>query len=137
MKRLFSHLTDLLLRGDLALARATVAFASLLWAAILLFGGPQFDRPSYVYLAQIASQQTWGAMFGIVGLVQMIRVIFKTPVTSGVYACFAAALIAWLWCAVAAALALSIQPPPGMVAGNVAVAALSALIFIRTVARRE
>lgn len=107
-----------------------------MWAFILLVLGPQFDRPSYVHLSAVAPQWVWGAMFLFVGLIQLWRVWRSVPITSGLIACVVSGIIAWMWSAISVALALSLNPPPGMVAGNAAIAVIAGLIFIRTVARR-
>lgn len=128
---------DAFMGVDLAGARVTVAIGSLVWAVVLLFMGPQFDRPAYRYLAPLAPQWAWGAAFGVVGVLQFFRSLRKVPITQGYYTCVVSGLIAWLWCHVAASLWLALTPPPAIVAGNVALAIMSGVVFIRTVARRE
>jgi hypothetical protein len=122
--------------ADLTLSRLTVALGSLAWSGILLFGGEQFERPSYVYLREVAPQWVWGAAFGVCGFLQIWRVARGVPVTSGIHACVVAGVIAWMWSAISVALALSLNPPPAMVSGNIAIAIIAGVIFIRTVARR-
>lgn len=127
---------DAFLRSDLRLSRLTVAIGSLTWASILLLGANQFDRPSYVHLSSVAPQWAYGAIFGICGLAQLFRALKSVPITSGPLACIVAGVIAWLWLSVCIGLGMSLDPPPGMLAGNIAICLLSGLIFFRTVSKR-
>lgn len=137
MKTIPKQLHTIFATADLDLGRAILAIGSLVWAFILLFFGFQFDRPSYsVYMAVIAPQWVWGLMFLLCGVLQVVRVGLNIPLTSGWYACLVATLHAWLWCFVSTVLWLSLNPPPAMVAGNVALALLSIVILIRAVSKR-
>lgn len=132
MKQAFS----LLMESDLALARLAVSVGSLMWAAILLFGGNQFDRPAYAHMADLAPQNVWGSAFGLCGVLQFVRVVSGVSINvGGLYSKLVAGLIAWLWCFVTAAILLAESPPHGLLAGTAALAALSGLVFIRVLTK--
>jgi hypothetical protein len=131
----FKPIVDALWQADLRLVRVAIVVASLLWAAVLLGGGYQFNRPAYLHLLQLAPQQAWGGAFLIVGALQTTRALLGLPTSSGIYACVAATASAFLWCCVTFALGLSQVPTPAVNSGNIVVTALSILILIRTIAR--
>jgi hypothetical protein len=135
-ERIGRHLRDTFWRSDLRLVRIATATGSLIWGATLLFGGYQFNRPAFFWLAELASQQTWGAAFLFVGLLQWIRAFLGVPTTAGLYACLAAALTFFLWTYVAIGIAFALSPLHAMDCGNIVIAALSALVFARAVARQ-
>ena len=131
-----NRLRDILL-GNLDLARLAVAIGSLWWAFVLLAQGPQFDRPSYYWLAQVADQWVWGVAFGACGIYQLARTLGGVKVNSGRVACVTAAVIMLLWASVTVGSALALWPWPGFMSGNVAITALQFLIFVRAATHRD
>jgi hypothetical protein len=119
--------------SELKAARLTVGAGSIVWAYILLFEGPQWHRPAYVYLRELAPQDAWGVAFGFCGVLQFTRAALDVSEARGGWMAVAiATVIAWLWTFVAAALWVSLDPPPAIVAGNVALALASCVILLRT-----
>lgn len=133
------HLADTFWHGDLRMARAAVALASLSWAYDLLRWdqSAQFARPAYLYLRELMPEDAWGVCFLIVGAIQFWRALTGVPVSSGVGAFIAGAFSCALWCYVALALRVSITPPPAINAGNIVIALLSCVILVRAIARRD
>jgi hypothetical protein len=128
-------LTAPLWDSDLRLVRIAIGLGSLTWACVLLFDGPQFDRPAYYWLARLAGQRFWGAAFLIVGTLQAARAFFNVPISHGIYACVAAAAICFLWSCVTFSLALALDPTPAINSGNIVLTLLSMLVLIRAIAR--
>jgi hypothetical protein len=134
--RLARHLLDTFWHGDLRMARAAVAIGSLCWAFDLL-RWDHFHRPAYIYLRELMPEDAWGLSFLAVGTIQLFRAITGVPVSSGTSACIAGGMSCALWCYVAAALHLSLTPPPAINAGNIVIALLSCVILVRAIARRD
>lgn len=137
MKTLARRAAEILWTSDLTIPRLTVALASMTWGLILLTMGPQFERPSYVHMRDLAPQWTWGAAFAVCGIYQFARAFIGVPITRGTFAAVVAGVIAFLWLFVCVMVAGSLDPPPGLLAGNVGITSLACLILVRSVVQRD
>jgi len=57
--------------------RVVVAIGSLLWGIMLLMPGNTFDRPMFSVLHGTASENLWGMMFLLHGVVASISIVFS------------------------------------------------------------
>lgn len=66
-------------RSDLLTTRFTLAIAALVWATLLLWPGQLFTpaRQTYHFMSEIASEEVWGALFALQGVVMIYSLIFN------------------------------------------------------------
>jgi hypothetical protein len=132
---LWSGLTAIIRTGDIRLARFAVGLGCLVYAAILLLGGYQFNRPAYAAIAQWAPQWLWGFGFLLCGALLTVRSILNVPAQNDFYACTAAALNLFMWSSITFGMAISLSPTPAINTGNIVMTGLTVLILVRAVAK--
>ena len=114
---------------DLVASRLILAFGELCWAAMLLWPGNSFDRPTYAYMAEIASEDLWGLVFLLSALVQLNIILAEDM--HGRFARYFACWNASLWVYCVWSILASIYPPPAAIAGDCALAAAAVWIWVR------
>lgn len=103
--------------------------SSLLWAALLLWPGHTFDRPTYSMMGQLAPEVAWGIahlIHSLAGLYALFlgrnnRTLFALDPVLG---CF-------LWTTSAIAMCLSVYPPPAAIAPHIIGAFASWWLLVR------
>lgn len=70
---------SLLWNSDMMATRFTLAIASLTWSVLLALPSELFtpSRVTYHLMAQMASENTWAAAFGLQGIVMMAAIFFQ------------------------------------------------------------
>ena len=114
---------------DLIASRMILAFGELCWAVMLLWPGNSFDRPTYAYMAEIASEDLWGLVFLLSALIQLNIILLDDM--HGRFARYFACWNASLWVYCVWSILASIYPPPAAVAGDCALAAAAVWVWIR------
>ena len=115
--------------SDLTSTRLTLAFAEILWAIMLFWPGETFDRPTYLAMARIMSETSWGFVFLISAFLQT-----KIVVLSQQNRDWAKVFANWnavLWVTVVGSALFSVYPPPAAMAGEITLACAAVWIWLR------
>lgn len=115
--------------SDLIATRLSLALAELLWAVMLLWPGNTFDRPTYFWMSQFASELTWALVFLGTGLYQCYIVAAQKVRSreAGVFACFNA----FIWLFTVGCMLASVYPPPAAIGGEISLAVAAFWIAVR------
>lgn len=115
--------------SDLIASRLTLFLAELLWAAMLLWPGDTFDRPTYTAMAHVMSEELWAFVFAMSAATQLGIVLLEDYHSrfSRIFAGWNAAL--WLY--TVAGMLASVYPPPAAIGGEIALTVLACWIFVR------
>lgn len=128
-QRRHDRLAEVLFDTDMVGVRVTLAIAEFLWAAMLLWPGDTFDRPTYTLMARVMSETLWGFTFLLTAWAQWSLVMI------GDFQCrFARVFAAWnstLWVFVCGSMYFSVYPPPAAISGESALALGASWIFLR------
>lgn len=127
--RIVDSLTRAIFDSDLISTRLTLALAEAFWAAMLLWPGDTFDRPTYSLMGQAAPEWVWAIIFGITAALQ-----FAIVLRGEFHAPWARVFSTWnagLWCSVVGSMLLSVYPPPGAIGGEAALAVAALWIWVR------
>lgn len=118
-----------LFESDLIATRLSLAIAELLWAVMLLWPGNTFDRPTYFWMSQFASELTWALVFLGSGLYQGY-VVAAQKVRSREAEVFAY-FNAFLWLFTVGCMLVSVYPPPAAIGGEISLAVAAFWIAMR------
>lgn len=129
MKRIVDPLAQAIFDSDLISTHLTLALAEAFWAAMLLWPGDTFGRPTYSLMGQVAPEWVWMLIFGVTSVLQFFIVL-----RSDFHAPWARVFATWnagLWCAIVGAMLLSVYPPPAAIGGELALAVAALWIWAR------
>lgn len=115
--------------SDLVASRLTLFLAELLWAAMLLWPGDTFDRPTYTAMAHVMSEELWAFVFAMSAATQLGIVLLEDY-----HSRFARIFAGWnaaLWLYTVAGMLASVYPPPAAIGGEIALTVLACWIFVR------
>ena len=115
--------------SDLIATRLLLAFAEFLWAAMLLWPGETFGRPTYYLMAMLASENVWACAFGITSYLQLHIVLGSRQHT--LWAHYFALWNSLLWVVVVGSMLLSVYPPPAAIAGEISLMIAAAWVWVR------
>lgn len=115
--------------SDLIASRLTLAIGEFCWAAMLLWPGDTFGRPTYSHMAAIMSEEWWSLMFIVSCCMQLYFVLSGKLNT----------LLAWyfagwnmiLWGYTVWSMMASVYPPPAAIGGEIALTITSFWIWFR------
>ena len=128
-KSLIESISKSMFDSDMTNTRLTLAFAEILWAIMLFWPGETFDRPTYLAMAGIMSETSWGFVFLISAFLQT-----KIVVLSQQNRDWAKVFANWnavLWVTVVGSALFSVYPPPAAMAGEIALASVAVWIWLR------
>ena len=129
MTRLLTAISRLLWDTDLVGTRFLLSLGESLWAAMLLWPGDTFSRPTYAHMALVMSEEAWSVVFLVSSVIQ-ITVVLMDDLHSR-FARYFAGLNAVLWSYVVVSMLISTYPPPAAIAGEMALALGALWIWIR------
>lgn len=115
--------------SDLVASRLTLFLAELLWAAMLLWPGDTFDRPTYTAMAHVMSEELWAFVFAMSAATQLGIVLLEDY-----HSRFARMFAGWnaaLWLYTVVGMLASVYPPPAAIGGEIAITVLACWIFVR------
>lgn len=115
--------------SDFVAIRITLAIAELSWAVMLFWPGDTFARPTYTFMASIASEEAWAAMFLVSAFCQI-----SIALTNACNTPFARAFGIWnavLWIITVGTMLASVYPPPAAIGGEFALMLSSIWIGVR------
>ena len=130
MSNLFTRLVAIFFYSDLHTTRFTLSIAEAIWAMTLLWDGNTFDRPTYMQMAQVMSENAWGFIFLISSVTQA-----SILVIGDYHSRFSTYFAGWncaLWLYVTISMYMSVTPPPAAISGEVALALAAGWIWIRS-----
>lgn len=130
--KLISALSRAIWDSDLIATRLILALGEFFWAFMLIiWGGSQhlFSRPTYTQMAQVMSEEAWGAVFLISAILQL-TIVLQDDLHSK-FARYFSAFNACLWSYVCISMLLSVYPPPAAIGGEFALATSAIWIWIR------
>lgn len=115
--------------SDLVASRLTLFLAELLWAAMLLWPGDTFDRPTYTAMSHVMSEELWAFVFAMSAATQLGIVLLEDY-----HSRFARMFAGWnaaLWLYTVVGMLASVYPPPAAIGGEIALTVLACWIFVR------
>ena len=115
--------------SDLIATRILLAFAEFLWAAMLIWPGETFGRPTYHLMAALAPENVWACAFGITSYLQLHIVLAERQHT--LWAHYFALWNSVLWAYVVGSMLLSVYPPPAAIAGEISLMVAAAWVWVR------
>lgn len=124
-----SRSIELLYGSDLHATRLLLGVAEFVWALALFWPGDTFGRPTYHVMAQLASEQAWGLVFLVTGVIQFYILLHSSYHTR--FAVAFAGFNAALWIFTVLAMYMSVYPPPAAISGELAMAFGASWVFIR------
>ena len=130
MSNLFTRLVAIFFYADLQAIRFTLSIAEAIWALTLLWDGNTFDRPTYMQMSQVMSENAWGFVFLISSVTQASILII-----GDYHSRFATYFAGWncaLWLYVTISMYTSVTPPPAAISGEAALALAAGWIWIRS-----
>ena len=130
MSNLFTRLVAIFFYSDLHATRFTLSIAEAIWALTLLWDGNTFDRPTYMQMSQVMSENAWGFVFLISSVTQASILII-----GDYHSRFATYFAGWncaLWLYVTISMYTSVTPPPAAISGEAALALAAGWIWIRS-----
>lgn len=130
MSNLFTRLVAIFFYSDLHANRFTLSIAEAIWAVTLLWDGNTFDRPTYMQMSQVMSENAWGFVFLISSVTQASILII-----GDYHSRFATYFAGWncaLWLYVTISMYTSVAPPPAAISGEAALALAAGWIWIRS-----
>lgn len=132
MTRLNRRFLDLVLYGDTTPTRLLLAAVAGVWSLQLFAPGDTFERPVYSYMALIASEHAWAAVWGCYSLALFWRTfsaikhrLWLTMLINGVGVCLFVGATA---CIVFA----RVWPAPAATSGDIVLAAASIWLLMRS-----
>jgi hypothetical protein len=129
MNKLFRPLSKVLFDSDLILTRLLLALSEFFWAALLLWPGPTFGRPTYTMMSKVMSEEVWGLVFLLSASIQFAIVFTETYHSK--WARGFAAWNAFLWMFVVISMMLSVYPPPAAISAEIVMAISALWLWIR------
>lgn len=130
-KSLIESISKVMFDSDMTNTRLTLAFAEILWSIMLFWPGETFDRPTYLAMARIMSETSWGFVFLISAILQ-IRIVVLSQQNRD-WAKVFANWNAVLWVTVVGSALFSVYPPPAAMAGEIALACAAVWIWLRPI----
>lgn len=115
--------------SDLIASRLTLFLAEMLWAIMLLWPGDTFNRPTYLAMSNVASEEIWAMVFAVSASIQLYIVIAEN--FKSTFARWFAGWNALLWLFTIIGMLDSVYPPPAAIGGEIALTVLALWIFIR------
>jgi hypothetical protein len=115
--------------SDLIATRFTLALGEFAWAAMLLWIGDTFSRPTYTYMAYMMSEEVWGVVFLGSASTQLGIVL-----SGDVHTRFARYFACWnacLWGYTVVSMLLSVYPPPAAIGGEIALTFAAIWVWTR------
>jgi hypothetical protein len=119
-----------LLDSDSVGSRITLAIGEFFWAIMLLWPGDTFDRPTYAYMATTMSEEFWGIVFLISGIIQL-TIVLKNYIN--LWSWYFAGWNFCLWAYVVSSMLASVNPPPAAIGGEIALAFSAGWIWLRPI----
>ena len=116
--------------SDLNATRFTLGLAEIIWAITLLWPGDTFGRPTYAVMARVLTEESWGLVFLMSGVMQW-TILFQGSFNDK----FAVRFAAWnsvLWWFVVVSMYLSVSPPPAAISGELSLAIAAFWVYIRS-----
>ena len=130
-KSLIESISKVMFDSDMTNTRLTLAFAEILWAIMLFWPGDTFDRPTYLAMARIMSETSWGFVFLMSAFLQ-IRIVVLSQQNRD-WAKVFANWNAVLWVTVVGSALFSVYPPPAAMSGEIALACAAVWIWLRPI----
>ena len=131
-KSLIESISKVMFDSNMTNTRLTLAFAEILWAIMLFWPGETFDRPTYLVMAGIMSETSWGFVFLMSAFLQ-IRIVVLSRQNRD-WAKVFANWNAVLWVTVVGSALFSVYPPhAAAMAGEIALACAAAWIWLRPI----
>lgn len=127
--KLSDRISAAIFDSDLIATRLTLAFAEFLWAAMLLWPGDTFGRPTYKLMAVVAPEDLWACIFLVTSYLQFYIVLNGRQ--GALWAHYFALWNAVLWAYVVCSMLLSVYPPPAAIAGEIALMAAACWVWVR------
>lgn len=127
---LYHRLLRIAFYSDLHATRLTLALAEFIWALTLLWPGETFDRPTYIGMKHVMSEEAWGLVFLISSALQ-VSILFRGEYHDK-FACYFAAWNAALWGFVTVSMYMSVFPPPAAISGEAALSFAAGWVWIRS-----
>lgn len=127
--RIYAALSRAIFDSDLIASRLALALAEMCWAAMLLWPGDTFDRPTYSMMGHVANEHTWAFAFFVTSIMQ-----FSIVVQADYHGKFARYFAGWnaaLWIFTVVSMMLSVYPPPAAIGGEVALMVTATWIWLR------
>lgn len=115
--------------SDLIATRLLLAFAEFLWAAMLIWPGETFGRPTYHLMSALAPENVWACAFGATSYLQLHIVLAERQRT--LWAHYFALWNSLLWAYVVGSMLLSVYPPPAAIAGEISLMVAAAWVWVR------
>lgn len=128
-KRFWGAVSRALFDTDLTGIRCALAFSELLWAVLLIWPGPTFDRPTYHAMAHVMLEEAWALLF-FASAVTQIMVVVQEDFHS-TFARYFAAYNSVLWIFVVVSMMISVYPPPAAISAKITMAIFAAWIWVR------
>lgn len=116
--------------GNLHSARFMLALAESVWFLTLIWPGDTFGRPTYTHMAQLASENTWAAIFLVTAICQ-----WSILLSGRYHSTFAVTFSFWnmlLWWCVTVSMYLSVFPPPAAISGELSLAFGASWVYVRS-----
>ena len=116
--------------SDTNASRFTLGMAELIWAVSLFWPGDTFSRPTYTAMAELMSEEAWGALFLATGLLQ-----FAILIRHRFHNRYAVAFAAWntmLWWYATISTYASVYPPPAGISGELALAITASWVLVKS-----
>ncbi len=129
MSKFVSSITEAFFDSDFVATRCILLLSELMWSIMLFWPGKVFSRPTYHYMSEIATEETWGFIFLVAAICQLSIVVNQSYIS--VFARYFALANAFLWGFVVISMLSSVYPPPAAIAGEIALALAASWIWIR------
>lgn len=123
------NMQHILLYSDTYGVRLCLAFASLIWAVLLLWNGDTFVRETYSVMRQFAPEEVWGIAFLVHSLGTFYSLFWeeessKVFVVDAVLGCV-------LFTTSAVSMLVAVYPPPAAISSEIVAAMASWWVFVR------
>lgn len=128
-QRVYVALSKALFDSDLVASRLALALAEMCWAAMLLWPGDTFDRPTYSMMGHVENEHTWAFAFFVTSVMQ-----FSIVVQADYHGKFARYFAGWnaaLWIFTVTSMLLSVHPPPAAIGGEIALMVTATWVWLR------
>lgn len=121
--------------SDLVATRVSLAIGEFLWAIMLLWPGPTFNRPTYSVMSHVMTEEAWGFIILLSAITQITIVM-----SANYHHWFSRMFSAWnagLWAFLVISMLLSVSPPPAAIGGEIAMALAAGWVWLRPYILRD
>jgi hypothetical protein len=131
LKDHFLNILNIIVRptiDQIKFGRLIIANTAVYWFIFLIWPGQTLYRPAYAGMKAIGSDELWGIIFLILGVLQYLRL--EIWVYTGRKALIIDSITAFIWTFVTISMIMSIYPPPAAIAGDISIAMIAIWVWI-------